>query len=314
MSRPAASLARRQAALLPSAPGVYRFRDAHGRALYIGRAVDLRRRVLSYWGDAAEVRGLGRMVAAAARLEALVCDSPHEAAWLERNLLERRRARWNRVLGGAEVPVWIAVSVDVRRPSVRVVHAHELSLGAAVFGPYLGGTRVRLAVSALHRAAPLAWTGTGITASERAMGERLGVGPADRVALAQRVLAVLARDLAAVEAAQDVLLARQDAAVARLDYETAAAVRDELEALAWVTAPQRATLADPVDRDIAAWHDGLLVSLSIHAGHLDEWVVKPSRARAAMDRVALTPPEWRVFAERGAVLAARLAAAVVPLV
>jgi excinuclease ABC subunit C len=46
--------ARAQAALLPSAPGVYRFRDAAGRVLYLGRAVSLRRRVTSYWGSLGE--------------------------------------------------------------------------------------------------------------------------------------------------------------------------------------------------------------------------------------------------------------------
>jgi excinuclease UvrABC nuclease subunit len=38
---------------LPAAPGVYRFRDGAGRVLYLGRAVSLRRRVASYWGDSA---------------------------------------------------------------------------------------------------------------------------------------------------------------------------------------------------------------------------------------------------------------------
>jgi excinuclease ABC subunit C len=51
MSPPAA--ARR----LPAAPGVYRFRDAAGEVLYLGRAVDLRRRVLAYWSDLRDRRG-----------------------------------------------------------------------------------------------------------------------------------------------------------------------------------------------------------------------------------------------------------------
>lgn len=276
--------------------------------MYIGRAVDLRRRVLSYWGDAAEVRGLRRMVAAAARLEALECDSAHEAAWLERNLLERRRARWNRALGGAEVPVWIAVDVDDRRPGVRVVHEHELPSDVAVFGPYLGGTRVRLAVEALHRAAPLAWTGTGITGSERAMGERLGVTPADHASIAALVLAVLAREADAVAVVRATLTSRQDAAADRLDYETAAAIRDELGALAWVVESQRATAGEPVDLEIAGWHDGSMVALAMHDGRLDEWTVRPASIRVGEARAGRTPPEWRAFAERAAILAARLAA------
>ena len=75
-------------ALLPSAPGVYRFRDADNRVLYIGRAINLRRRVGSYWNSLDVDRRLARMVSSIARLEAVVCDSEHEACWLERNLLE----------------------------------------------------------------------------------------------------------------------------------------------------------------------------------------------------------------------------------
>lgn len=57
------------------------------------------------------------MVRRIARVEALVCDSAHEAAWLERNLLERRLPPWNRSRGGQEVPVW--VRLDGGGPAVR---------------------------------------------------------------------------------------------------------------------------------------------------------------------------------------------------
>ena len=100
-----------QAARLPAGPGVYRFRDAAGRVLYLGRAVSLRRRVASYWGDLGDRGHLAAMVARIARVEAVLCDSAHEAAWLERNLLQRRKPPWNRSPdGGQEAEVWIRLS------------------------------------------------------------------------------------------------------------------------------------------------------------------------------------------------------------
>ena len=75
-------------ARLPTSPGVYRFRDADDRVLYIGRATSLRGRVGSYWSDLRERDHLAPMVARIERIEAVVTDSVHEAAWLERNLLE----------------------------------------------------------------------------------------------------------------------------------------------------------------------------------------------------------------------------------
>ena len=90
---------------LPRTPGVYRFRDASERVLYIGRAINLRRRVGSYWTHPAG--RLADMVKRIERIEAVICQSEHEAAWLERNLLEQALPPWNKTTGGQEVPVFL---------------------------------------------------------------------------------------------------------------------------------------------------------------------------------------------------------------
>jgi excinuclease ABC subunit C len=121
---------------LSAEPGVYRFRDAQGRVLYIGRAINLRRRVGSYWGGLRGRRHLLRMVAQIDRVEAVTCDSEHEAAWLERNLLERSKPRWNRTAGGQETPVYIRLE---RSAGLKLVYDHSgTSDSTPTFGPYLG--------------------------------------------------------------------------------------------------------------------------------------------------------------------------------
>jgi excinuclease UvrABC nuclease subunit len=154
-----------RAAALPQAPGVYRFRDRAGRVLYIGRAVSLRRRVLSYWGDLGDRAHLAPMVARIVRVEAVTCDSAHEAAWLERNLLEHRRPPWNRAPGGQEAEVWIRLSASPRRPGLTVVRQPA----SGDFGPYLGGQKVRDAVSGLGRVLPLGYAADGQAGTERDM-------------------------------------------------------------------------------------------------------------------------------------------------
>lgn len=139
--------AARAAAALPLTPGVYRFRDQAGRVLYIGRAVSLRRRVQSYWRDLGDRAHLAPMVARIARVEAVPCDSAHEAAWLERNLLQRRLPPWNRSPGGQEAEVWIRLSASPRAPGLTVVRQPA----PGDFGPYLGGQKARDAVSGLNR-------------------------------------------------------------------------------------------------------------------------------------------------------------------
>jgi excinuclease ABC subunit C len=175
--------ARDQAALLPPTPGVYRFRDAAGRPLYLGRATSLRSRVASYWGDLGGRAHLRAMMTRVTRVEAVACDSVHEAAWLERNLLLARKPPWNRAPGGGqEVEVWIRLSDGPRAPGVAVVH--ERNERDRHFGPYLGGRQVRLAVSGLCRVFPLNYAGTEATGTRQEMAHVRGVAAEDRASLA----------------------------------------------------------------------------------------------------------------------------------
>jgi excinuclease ABC subunit C len=292
---------------LPQEPGIYRFRDARARVLYLGRAVNLRRRVASYWGDLGSRGHLAPMVARIARVQALVCDSEHEAAWLERNLLEDRLPRWNRTAGGQEVPVYIRLDLRPRSAGLKVVHAASPAPGARYFGPYLGGLRVRLAASALHRVLPVAYTADGLRGSDRDMAAARGIGPGDRAALTETVVAILERDAAAVTWFRTELERRRDGAAAELAFEHAARIQSELEATEWVTAEQKVTLASGADAEVHGWAGGVLVSLAVRNGRLGEWRQRPCREAAAAALLAATPPVWAPFARRNAELAALLA-------
>ncbi len=296
-------------AALTTDPGVYRFRDARGRVLYIGRAVNLRRRVSSYWGALQGRRHLRRMIPQIDRVEALTCDSEHEAAWLERNLLERTLPRWNRTAGGQEVPVYIRL--DRRRGSagLTVVHEpdHDHLTGTSTFGPYLGGARVRTAVTALHRVLPLSYTGDRLTGAEREMARIRGVAHQDREALVRTLENVLARDPVAIETLRADLTHRRDVASAALAFEFAARIHEEIEAIDWIVAPQKVTLRGTVTPPvIAGWADGLLVEFEVRAGRLDGWRQRACSLPTARERLGRTPPEWTDFATRNAALAARL--------
>jgi excinuclease ABC subunit C len=291
--------------LLPAAPGVYRFRDASGRVLYLGRATHLRSRVASYWGDLRDRAHLAPMVARVARIEAVACDSAHEAAWLERNLLRARKPPWNRAPdGGQESEVWIRLSDDARDPGLTVVYDNDER--ARNFGPYLGGRQVRLAVSGLSRVLPLHYAGGALTGTGRDLARIRGVGPADRAALTAKAAAVLGRDPAEVSALRASLVQRRDAASASLAFELAARLHQEAEALDWVTAEQKVTRPGAADHDVCGWSDGILVRFEVRDGRLAGWTLRTCGAAAARRHLAATPPEWAAFAQRNAELAARL--------
>lgn len=294
---------------LPGAPGVYRFRDAGGRVLYIGRATSLRSRVGSYFGQLRDRRHLAPMVAAIAAIQAVVCESEHEAAWLERNLLECHLPPWNRTAGGQEVAVCIALADAPRAPGLKVVHADAVSArsGVRYFGPYLGGSRVRLAVAGLHRIFPLGYAADGQAGSVAAMATRRGVDRSHREGLLAALAAVLDRDPQAVADARTQLTRRRDAAAAAEQYELAGRIQAELAAIDWVACPQRATVLEPGTASLAGWADGVLVTFEITGGRLGDWQQQPSTQAEAQGRLAGTPPQWRDFAQRNAILAARLA-------
>ena len=291
-------------ARLPLGPGVYRFRDAAGRVLYVGRAVCLRRRVLSYWGDLGDRGHLAPMVARIARVEAVICDSAHEAAWLERNLLQRRLPPWNRCVGGQEAEVWIRLSAQPRYPGLTVVRLPA----PGDFGPYLGGQKARDAVSGLGRVLPLAHAADGQAGAERDLSRLRGAAPGARAELARGIAAVLARDRDAVAALRSELTARRAAAAAALAFEFAGKLQAELEALDWITGEQKVTRAPwgQDDDDVYGWADGVLVCFEIRGGRMSGWRQRPCAAAAARRYLDQSPPGWTPFASRNAELAARL--------
>jgi excinuclease ABC subunit C len=297
--------AREACAVLPRQPGVYRFRDVEGRVLYVGRATDLRSRTRSYWGDLAGRRHLRRMVLQISRIEAVACASVHEAAWLERNLLERSRPRWNRAVGGAEVPRWLVVDTSPERPGIRLTHEPEP--GRPTFGPYLGGERSRTALRGILRVWPLHLTSTRSSGTERAIAAARGVGAADQERLLADVVQLLGRDSVALERVTTALLAARDEAVARLMFETARQVHEELGAVTWLVSPQRVTASHPPGLVVCGWSAGMLVSFSGTAARLDRWDCRRVGERRGQELADLTPLEWREFAVSNAILAAELA-------
>jgi excinuclease ABC subunit C len=285
---------------------VYRFRTAEGRALYLGRAVSLRRRVASYWSDLGDRPHLSAMVRAIGRVEAVECASEHEAAWLERSLLEQRLLPWNRTVGGQEVEVYLRLDASVRSPGLTVVHdVTGHGLPARHFGPYLGGLRVRLAARALLRVFPLGYAGAS-AGTARELGLRRGAHPADRLALADALDAVLSGQPAAVAAVRAGLVARRENAAASEAYEVAGRIQAELAALDWVTAPQRVVAAEPADAVACGWADGVLIRFTIRGGRIRDWRSDGRSAADAAPLLAQTPQRWREFAEHNARLAACL--------
>jgi len=296
-------------AKLPLTPGVYRFRDAAGRVLYVGRATVLRRRVASYWSDLRDRGHLAPMVAQVSGVEAVSCDSAHEAAWLERNLLTASLPPWNRTAGGQEHPVYIRMDCSQERPGLSVAHVVASPGGrgtAFYFGPYLGGGQVRRAVKGLGRILPLAYTGAGLRGTRLDIARARGFAGADRDRCAATITAVLRRQPKAVSDVLAGLEEIRDRAVGKLAFELAGEIDRELHALEWVTSPQRASSMDDADFTASGWAGGILTSFTARSGRVCEWAQSRCRRADADAWLISTPPSWADFTQRNAQLAAAL--------
>jgi excinuclease ABC subunit C len=284
-------------ARLPRAPGVYRFRDERGRVIYLGRATELRARVRSYWGDLGDRPHLARMVPQIRAVQAVECDSVHEACWLERTLLQRALPRWNRTPGGQEVEVYIGLS------GTGIIVTHEPACdGQQWFGPYLGGLRVRTAVTALERLLPIGRPG-GRGATGRALALARGTAVLDAEQVLTTWAAVLERDPLAVTDIRERLIQRRNRLSEALRFELAAAAHAELEAVDWVLSEQKAALLEPADAVIGGWAGGLLVRFDMRAGRIVRWTQRACDEPSGRRLVEQTPPRWRAFAARAAELA-----------
>jgi excinuclease ABC subunit C len=204
--------------------------------------------------------------------------------------------------GGQEVEVWIGLHESARSPGLTV--GHQPALGIRNFGPYLGGRQVRLAVSGLNRVLPLGYAGD-LDGTRGDLARVRGVTAADRAQLAERVAAVLDRVPEPVASARAALCARRDAASGELAFELAGRLQAEVEALDWVTGPQRVTRPGAGDCDAHGW-DGLLVRFEIRDGHLTGWTQRACAEPAARRYLDRTPADWTGFAARNAALAAQL--------
>jgi DNA polymerase-3 subunit epsilon len=139
---------------LPRKPGVYIFRDAGGRPLYVGKAVDLRRRVRSYFtGD--DRRKIGQLLREAHAIDHIVCAGELEASVLEVRLIHQLTPRFNRQAKHWRKYAYLKLTLDERFPRLSVVRQPKEGDGCLYIGPLPSSGAAKLVAEAIETAAPL---------------------------------------------------------------------------------------------------------------------------------------------------------------
>jgi DNA polymerase-3 subunit epsilon len=249
---------------LPNTPGVYLFRDAQGRALYIGTSRNVRTRVRSYF-TASELRTrMAEMVSIAERIDVVPCAHSLEAEVRELRLIAEHKPRYNRRSRFPERAIWLKLTVEPfpRLSQVRTVRAD----GATYLGPFGSTRQAELAAAALHESFPLRQCGGKLAVSVRRAACVLAelakcgapcTGAQSREDYAVHVAAAI-RAITADPALVITALQRRMTSLADADrYEDAAVHRDRLTAFIKVAARrQRFGALAAIEELVAARPDG----------------------------------------------------------
>ena len=140
--------------LFPHSPGVYRYYDAEGNVIYVGKAKDLHKRVAQYFVPAERLtRKTAVMVSKIADAEYTVVESEADALLLENNLIKQFKPRYNILLKDSKTYPWICVSAD-DYPKVFLTR-RVVKDGSRYFGPYSSVLHARNLIELFHNLYPL---------------------------------------------------------------------------------------------------------------------------------------------------------------
>src|SRR5689334_7353772 len=141
---------REKAAQLPLAPGVYLYKDAGGRIIYVGKAKILRHRVRSYFAEdkLADVK-TGTLISEARDVDYILVDNEKEALALENNLIKQYKPRFNILLRDDKTYPYIKLTAE-KYPRVYVTRRLHKD-GSTYYGPYFPGNLAHRLVHFIHR-------------------------------------------------------------------------------------------------------------------------------------------------------------------
>jgi excinuclease ABC subunit C len=249
------------AKLAPPSPGVYRMIDTKGDVLYVGKAKNIRKRIIAYARPTGYDPRIERMIAATAALEFVSTATETEALLLEANLIKRLRPRFNVLLRDDKSFPYILITGDHWAPQI-LKHRGARTRDGNYFGPFASVWAVNRTITALQRAFLLRSCSDAFFESrtrpcllyqiKRCSGPcTREIDFAEYGKLVREANAFLSGKSQAVK---DELAAEMEKASAALEFERAAIYRDRLAALSAVQSHQGINPRGVEEADVFAVH------------------------------------------------------------
>ena len=275
---------RPKAGEIPQSPGVYRFRDAQGRVLYVGKAKILRSRLSNYFQPLRSLHErTRRMVLTAASVEWTVVATEFEALQLEFTWIKEFNPPFNVQFRDDKTYPYLAITLGDEVPRVLVTRNKGMK-GARYFGPYTKVWAIRETVDLMLKAFPMRSCTEATYKRAEQTGRPCLLGDIGKCAapcvgrISKEDHKSIALDFASFMGGNDSrytaeLAKRMTAASAEMDYEQAARYRDQLAALETALSKSSVVLSDGVDADIfGIAHDEL-------AAAVQQFIVRGGRIR-----------------------------------
>lgn len=249
---------------IPTDPGVYRFKDEHGRIIYVGKANNLRSRLGSYFVNPNTLPPKTRtMVHTAVAVEWTVVASEQEAIQLEYTWIKEFTPRFNIMYRDDKSYPYLAVTMNEKYPRVMVMRGDKRK-GVKYFGPFYPAKAIRETVDRMLRVFPIRSCSAGVFRRAQLADRPCLMGYIDKCAapcvgrISQEDHYALAEDFVAfmngdVRPYLRELEAHMKDAVAELRYEDAARYRDDIEALKKVFERNAVVLPEATEADIFAF-------------------------------------------------------------
>lgn len=246
---------------LPPTPGVYLFKDAEGNIIYIGKASSLRHRVSSYFGSGQKLTPkIRRMVSKVADLEYFVTASEQEALILELNLIKQHRPRYNVRLKDDKTFPYLKIHLSEDWPRVHITRTLKAN-GGRYFGPFASAKSIRRTLKLLKGIFPFRSCTRQITGSdprpclEYDIGHCLApcIGKTSRAEYDEVIKQVILFLEGKQEKVVKQLENRMNKAAAAMDFEKAARLRDQIQAVEEVVEGQRIAARVKGEQDVIAF-------------------------------------------------------------
>jgi len=243
---------------LPAKPGVYLFKDKEGKVIYVGKAANLNSRVRSYFGAPSSLSAkIQRLVAKIQDFEFVVTNSEQEALIMECNMIKKYTPRYNVRLKDNKTFPYLKIDINEDWPGVHITRRVQKD-GAMYFGPFASAGSVRKTLRLIKKIFPFR------SCSKRINGKakrpcldyyiRRCLGPCIRAVEKQEYHDVINQVVLFLRGKQELVLrdlnAKMKAAAQQLQFEKAALLRDQINAIEKVIEGQRIAITLQGEKDV----------------------------------------------------------------